>query len=127
MNDQTCDIKIKIESVDLLNRLAYDGCLSKEDSNFIQTQCLSINYEIRSDAEITVQFHQSYEIIELLIKMYNALYNIELCYSSQTMKFNQCAFIGMKSLLLGKDVIIEAKFICKARPGLPVEFDHNRC
>jgi hypothetical protein len=36
MNDQTCDLKFKIESFDMLQRYYYDGFLSEEDAEFLQ-------------------------------------------------------------------------------------------
>lgn len=123
MSDQTCDIKFKIESFDILRRPYYDGMLSTEDAEFLQAQCESISYEIRKDAELIIQFRQSYRSIELLTKMF-AEYNIELCYSNHSMKFKRCVFDGIKSVVSNGDILVEAKFICRAEPGLPVEFEH---
>lgn len=123
MSDQTCDMKFKIESFDILRRSYYDGQLSTEDAEFLQSQCESVNYEIREDAELVIQFHQSYRSIELLTKMF-AEYDIELCYSNHSMKFKRCVFDSIKSIVSGGDILVEAKFICKAEPGLPVEFEH---
>ena len=33
---------------------------------------------------------------------------------------------GIKSLSDGANVLVEIKFICKSKPGLPVEFEHFR-
>lgn len=123
MSDQTCDMKLKIESFDMLCRPEYDGRLSTEDAEFLQGQCESINYEIKEDAELVIQFHQSYRSIELLTKMF-AEYDIELCYSNHSMKFKRCVFDSIKSVAVDGDILIEAKFICRAKPGLPVEFEH---
>lgn len=123
MSDQTCDMKLKIQSFDMLHRAYFDGMLSTEDAEFLQSQCESINYEIRKDAELTIQFHQSYRSIELLTNMF-AEYNIELCYSNHSMKFKRCIFDSIRSLASNGDILIEAKFIHRAKPGLPVEFEH---
>lgn len=124
MSDQTCDMKLKIESFDILGRSEYDGRLSAEDAEFLQSQCESINYEIRKDAELIIQFHQSYRSIELITNMF-AEYNIELCYSNHSMKFKRCIFDSVKSITRCGDILIEAKFICRAKPGLPIEFEHT--
>lgn len=123
MSDQTCDVKFNIESFDILSRPEYDGMLSTEDAEFLQTQCKSVNYEIRKDAELIIQFHQSYRSVELLTNMF-AEYNIELCYSNHSMKFKRCIFYSIRSVASNGDILIEAKFICRAKPGLPVEFEH---
>ena len=123
MSDQVCDMKFKIESFDILCRADYDGILSAEDVEFLQSQCESINYEIRNDAELVIRFRQSYRSIELLTKMF-AEYNIELCYYNHSLKFKQCVFNGIKSVVSNDDVLVEAKFICRAKPGLPVEIEH---
>ena len=125
MSDQTCDAKFTIESVDLLKRLCYEGSLSPEDVEVLQSNKVSINYSIKNDAEIVFRFFQSYEIIELLTKM-TALYNISLMYSNHVMKFNHCKFNSMKSVISDNDILVEAKFICEAKPGLSVEFEHTK-
>jgi hypothetical protein len=116
-------MKFKIESIDTLCRSDYEGKLSKEDAEFLQVQCKSINYEIRNDAELTIQFQQSYRSIELLTKMF-AEYDIELCYSNHAMKFKRCVFDSIRSITSSRDVLVEVKFICEAKPGLPIEFEH---
>ena len=123
MSDQTCDIKFKIESFDILRRPYYDGMLSTEDAEFLQAQCESASYEIIEDAKLIIQFHQSYKSIEILKNM-RARYNIELCYSSHSMKFKKCVLDSFKSVTSHGDILVEAKFICEAEPGLPVEFEH---
>lgn len=123
MSDQVCDLKFKIESTDPLSRYDYDGRLSNEDVEFLQSQCVSINYEIRKDAELFIQFHQSYRSIELLTHML-AEYDIELCYSDHSMKFRRCVFDSVKSIISSNNILVEVKFICEAKPGLSVEFEH---
>lgn len=123
MSDQTCDLKFKIESFDILRRSDYDGKLSTEDTEFLQSQCENINYIIKKDAELTIQFRQSYRSIELLTNMF-AEYDIELCYFNHSMKFKRCVFNSIKSIVSNGDILVEAKFICKSKPGLPVEFEH---
>lgn len=125
MSDQINNLKFKIESIDPLGRSDYDGKLSIEDTEFLQTQCESINYEIKKDAKLIVQFHQSYRSIELLTKML-AKYDIELCYSNHSMKFKRCVFDSIKSVANNNnnDLLVEVNFICEAKPGLPVEFEH---
>jgi len=122
MSDQTCYMKFKIESFDILLRSDYDGRLSTEDAEFLQSQCESINYEIRKDAELVIQFHQSYRSIELLTKMF-AEYNIELYYYNHSMKFKRCVLDSIKSVTSNGNILVEAKFICRAKPGLPVELE----
>lgn len=126
MCDQTCDLRIKIESFDILRRSDYEGKLSTEDTEFLQAQYENINYMINNDAELTIQFRQSYRSIELLTKMV-AEYDIELCYSNHSMKFKRCVFDSIKSVSNSGDILVEAKFICKAKPGmsvLSVGFEH---
>lgn len=123
MNDQMCDFKLKIESIDLLCRLDDGSRLSVEDAEFLQKQCESANYEITEDAKLVIQFHQSYRSIEI-IKNMCARYNIELCYSNHSMKFKKCVLDSFKSVTSCGDILVQAKFTCEAKPGLPVEFDH---
>ena len=124
MNDQTNNLKLKIESIDPLGRSYYDGKLSVEDTEFLQTQCEGINYEIKKDAKLIVQFRQSYRSIELLTKML-AKYDIELHYSNHSMKFKRCSFDSIKSVAdNNNNLLVEVNFICEAKPGLPVEFEH---
>lgn len=123
MNDQACDFKLKIESIDLLCRLDDDSRLSVEDAEFLQAQCESANYEIIEDAKLIIQFNQSYRSIEILKNMV-ASYNIELCYSNHSMKFKKCVLDSFKSVTSHGDILVEAKFTCEAKPGLCVEFEH---
>lgn len=123
MNDQTCDFKFKIESVDSLCRLDYDDRLSTEDAKFLQTQCESASYEIIDDAKLVIQFYQSYRSIEIIKNMV-ARYNIELCYSNHSMKFNRCILDSFRSVTSSGDFLVEVKFTCEAKPGLRVEFEH---
>lgn len=125
MNDQVCNKNIVIKSSDFLHREEYDGKLSQEDVKLLQSNQCGFDYIIKSDAEITIKFYQSFEIIELLTKM-TAIYDISLIYSDHTIKFNSCFPRGIRSLSDGTNVLVEIKFICKSKPGLPVEFEHFR-
>lgn len=125
MNDKLCNKNIIIKSDDFLHREEYDGKLSQEDVKLLQSNQCGFDYIIKSDAEITIKFYQSFEIIEILTKM-TAIYDISLIYSNHTIKFNNCFPRGIRSLSDGDNVLIEIKFICKAKPGLPVEFEHFR-
>ena len=124
MNDKTYYRYISFTSSDLLDRLEYDGKLSQEDVKLLQDNLFEFDYSITSDAEITIKFYHSFEIIQLLYRM-TAMYDISLMYDGHIMKFNNCQSAGMiRSLSDGDDVLIEVKFLCKSKPGLPVEFEH---
>jgi hypothetical protein len=125
MSDKVCNKGFTIESIDLLGRYEYDGKLSEDNIKFLQSKQINTDYLIESDAEIIIKFYQSYELIELLTHM-SALYNISLIYSDHVMKFNHCKFNSIKSLSNGEDVLVEVKFICESKPGLPVEFEHTK-
>lgn len=123
MNDQVCDKNILFTSSDKLDRLDYDGKLSQEDVKLLQANQCGFDYSIKSDAEITVKFYHSFEIIQLLYRM-TAMYDISLMYSDHIMKFKECTLVDMKSLSGCSDVLVEIKFVCKSKPGLRVEFEH---
>lgn len=137
-NDKVHDIKFVIESVDPIDRTYYDGYLSEDDINILQSNVADINYCIKVEdfgnnisddnnryANIFVKFYQSYEIIEIINKMVGSrVYNITLIYSGHAIKFNECMLYNMKSLYCNDDVLVEAMFTCKPKVGLHVEFDH---
>lgn len=125
MNDQVRDKNILFTSCSLLDQLDYDGKLSQEDIKFLQVNQCGFDYSIKSDAEIIVKFYQSFNVVQLLTKM-TARYDISLMYSDHIIKFKGCKFVEMKSLSHGDDVLVEAKFICEAKPGLRVEFEHTK-
>jgi hypothetical protein len=133
MNDKLCNKNIIIKSDDFLHREEYDGKLSQEDVKLLQSNQCGFEYSIKHNsdyksceiAEIIIKFYQSFEIIEILTKM-TAIYDISLIYSNHTIKFNNCFPRGIRSLSDGDNVLVEIKFICKAKPGLPVEFEHFR-
>lgn len=125
MNDKVYNKNIAIKSSDLLCREEYDGKLSQEDVKLLCSSQCGFDYIIKSDAEITIKFYQSFEIIEILTKM-TAIYDISLIYSNHIIKFNNCFPRGIRSLSDGDNVLVEIKFICKSKPGLPVEFEHFR-
>lgn len=125
MNDKVCNKNIAIKSSDLLCREEYDGKLAQEDVELLCSNQCGFDYIIKSDVEITIKFYQSFEIIEILTKM-TAIYDISLIYSNHTIKFNNCFPRGIRSLSDSDNVLVEIKFICKAKPGLPVEFEHFR-
>lgn len=126
MNDKVYDKNILFTSSDKLDRLDYDGKLSQEDIRLLQNSLYGFDYSITSDAEITIKFYQSFEIIQLLYRM-TAMYDISLKYSGHIMKFNNCQSAGMiRSLSDGDDVLVEIKFVCKALPLPRVEFEHTK-
>lgn len=138
--DKTYDTKLVIESVDPIDRAYYDGYLSEDDINILQSNVADVNYCIKVEdfsndisddnhryANIFVKFYQSYEIIEIINKMVGScIYNITLIYSGHAIKFNECMLYNMKSLHYNDDVLVEAMFICKPKVGLHVEFEHKR-
>lgn len=140
-NDKVRDTKLAIQSVDPIDRAYYDGYLSEDDINILQSNVADVNYCIKVEdfgddvsndnhryANIFVKFYQSYEVIEIISKMIGAgcVYNITLIYSGHSIKFNECMLYNMKSLHCGDDVLVEVMFTCKSRVGLHVEFDHTR-
>ena len=139
-NDKVHDIKFVIESVDPIDRVYYDGYLSEDDINILQSNVADVNYFIKVEdfsndisddyhhyANIFVKFYQSYEIIEIINKMVGScVYNITLIYSGHAIKFNECMLYNMKSLHCGDDVLVEVMFTCKPKVGLHVEFEHSR-
>lgn len=138
-NDKVHDIKFVIESVDPIDRAYYDGYLSEEDANILQSSVADVNYRIKIEdfgsieeddhryANIFAKFYQSYEVIEVINKMIGArVYNITLIYSGHSIKFSECMLYDMRSLHCNDDVLVEVMFICKPKVGLHVEFDHTR-
>ena len=138
-NDQVCDNKFVIESVDDYGRIYYDGLLSGDDISVLQSNVSDINYYIKSEdfgdcatsdyhryANIVVKFYQSYDVIEVIRKMFGSYYNITLMYSWHSIKFNECIIYDVKSLCDSDDVFVEVKFTCKPRAGLHVEFEHSK-
>ena len=123
MNDKIYYRYISFTSSDLLDRLEYDGKLSQEDVKLLQDSLFGFDYSITSDAEIAIKFYHSFKIIELLTKM-TALYDIKLMYSDHIIKFNNCQYVGMRSLSDGDNILVEIKFVCKAKHGQRVEFEH---
>ena len=132
-NDQVCDNKFVIESVDDYGRIYYDGLLSGDDISVLQSNVSDINYYIKSEdfgngatsdyhryANIVVKFYQSYDVIEVIRKMFGSYYNITLMYSGHSIKFNECIIYDVKSLCDSDDVFVEVKFTCKPRAGLHV-------
>lgn len=136
--DKVHDIKFVIESVDPIDRTYYDGYISEDEINILQSNVADINYCIKVEdfcndisddnhyyANIFVKFYQSYEIIEIINKMVGScVYNITLIYSGHAIKFNECMLYNMKSLHCNDDVLVEVIFTCKPKVGLHVEFDH---
>lgn len=139
-NDKVRDTRLVIESVDPIDRVYYDGYLSKDDINILQSNVADINYFIKAEdfgdniedadrryANIFIKFYQSYEVIEIISKMIGSrVYNITLIYSGHAIKFNECMLYSMKSLHCSDDVLVEVKFTCRPRVGLHVEFEHTR-
>ena len=138
-NDKVCDNKFVIESVDGYGRIYYDGLLSGGDISVLQSNVSDINYYIKSEdfgdgatsdyhryANIVVKFYQSYDVIEVIRKMFGSYYNITLMYSGHSIKFNECIIYDVKSLCDSDDVFVEVKFTCKPRAGLHVEFEHSK-
>lgn len=137
--DKTYDTKLIIESVDPIDRIYYDGYLSEDDVNILQSNVADVNYFIKVEdfsdnidgdcryANIFVKFYQSYEVIEIINKMIGSrVYNVTLIYSGHSIKFNECMIYDMKSLHYNDDVLVEVMFTCKSRVGLHVEFEHKR-
>ena len=138
-NDKVCDNKFVIESVDNYGRIDYDGLLSDNDISILQSNISDINYYIKSEdfgdsatsdyhryANIVVTFYQSYDVIEVIRKMFGSYYNITLMYSGHSIKFNECIIYDVKSLCYSDDIFVEVKFTCKPRAGLHVEFEHSK-
>ena len=138
-NDKVRDNKFVIESVDDYGRIYYDGLLSGDDISVLQSNVSDINYYIKSEdfgdgatsdyhryANIVVKFYQSYNVIEVIRKMFGSYYNITLMYSGHSIKFNECLIYDVKSLCDSDDVFVEVKFTCKPRAGLHVEFEHSK-
>ena len=138
-NDKVCDNKFVIESVDDYGRIYYDGLLSGDDISVLQSNVSDINYYIKSEdfgdgindddhryANIAVKLYQSYDVIEVIRKMFGSYYNITLMYSGHSIKFNECIIYDVKSLCDSDDVFVEVKFTCKPRAGLHVEFEHSK-
>lgn len=138
-NDKVRDNKFVIESVDDYGRIYYDGLLSDNDISVLQSNVSDINYYIKSEdfgdgatndyhryANIVVKFYQSYDVIEVIRKMFGSYYNITLMYSGHSIKFNECIIYDVKSLCDSDDVFVEVKFTCKPRAGLHVEFEHSK-
>lgn len=138
-NDKVRDNKFVIESVDDYGRIYYDGLLSGDDISVLQSNVSDINYYIKSEdfgdgatsdyhryANIVVKFYQSYDVIEVIRKMFGSYYNITLMYSGHSIKFNECIIYDVKSLCDSDDVFVEVKFTCKPRAGLHVEFEHSK-
>lgn len=138
-NDKVHDIKFVIESVDSIDRTYYDGYLSEDDANILQSSVADVNYCIKVEdfgsiedddhryANIFVKFYQSYEVIEIINKMIGArVYNITLIYSGHSIKFSECMIYDMRSLHRNDDVLVEVMFTCKPKVGLHVEFEHTR-
>lgn len=138
-NDKVHDNKFVIESVDNYGRIYYDGFLSDDDVNVLQSNVSDVNYHIKVEdfcddinddghryANIVVKFYQSYDVIEIIRKMFGSHYNITLRYSGHSIKFNECIIYDVKSLCSADDVFVEVKFTCKPRTGLHVEFEHSK-
>ena len=138
-NDKVHDNKFVIESVDSYGRIYYDGFLSDDVVSILQSNVSDINYHIKAEdfgddindddhryANIVVKFYQSYDVIEIIRKMFGSYYNITLKYSGHSIKFNECIIYDVKSLCRDDDVLVEVKFTCKARSGLHVEFEHSK-
>ena len=140
-NDKVCDNKFVIESIDLhhIGVLCYDGFLSEDDAIVLQSNVADVNYHIKAEdfgdcatsdyhryANIVVKFYQSYDVIEVIRKMFGSYYNITLMYSGHSIKFNECVIYDVKSLCDSDDVFVEVKFTCKPRSGLHVEFEHSK-
>ena len=138
-NDKVHDNKFVIESVDSCGRIYYDGFLSDDDVRILQSNVSYINYYIKAEdfcddinddghryANIIVKFYQSYDVIEIIRKMFGSHYNITLIYSGHSIKFNECIIYDVKSLCCADDVLVEVKFTCKSRTGLHVEFEHSK-
>ena len=138
-NDKVCDNKFVIESVDNYGRIYYDGFLSEDDASVLQSTVADVNYHIKAEdfgdcatsdyhryANIVVKFYQSYDVIEVIRKMFGSYYNITLMYSGHSIKFNECVIYDVKSLCDSDDVFVEVKFTCKPRAGLHVEFEHSK-
>ena len=138
-NDKVHDNKFVIESIDNYGRICYDGFLSDDDVSILQSNVSDINYYIKSEdfgdcatsdyhryANIVVKFYQSYDVIEVIRKMFGSYYNITLMYSGHSIKFNECIIYDVKSLYDSDDVFVEVKFTCKPRAGLHVEFEHSK-
>ena len=138
-NDKVCDNKFVIESVDNYGRIDYDGFLSEYDISILQSSVSDINYYIKAEdfgddindddhryANIVVKFYQSYDVIEIIRRMFGSYYNITLIYSGHSIKFNECIIHDVKSLCYAGDVFVEVKFACKPRAGLHVEFEHSK-
>jgi hypothetical protein len=139
-NDKVHDTKLVIESVDPINRIYYDGYLSEDDVNILQSNVADVNYRIKIEdfgntldddshryANIFVKFYQSYDVIEVINKMVGSrVYDITLLYSGHSIKFNECMIYDMRSLYCGDDVLVEVMFTCKPRVGLHIEFEHTR-
>ena len=138
-NDKVCDNKFVIESVDNYGRIYYDGFLSEDDASVLQSNVADVNYHIKAEdfgdcatidyhryASIVVKFYQSYDVIEVIRKMFGSYYNITLMYSGHSIKFNECVIYDVKSLCDSDDVLVEVKFTCKPRAGLHVEFEHSK-
>ena len=138
-NDKVQYNKSVIESIDNSGRIYYDGLLSYNDISVLQSNVSDINYYIKSEdfgdcatsdyhryANIVVKFYQSYDVIEVIRKMFGSYYNITLMYSGHSIKFNECIIYDVKSLCDSDDVFVEVKFTCKPRAGLHVEFEHSK-
>lgn len=138
-NDKVHDIKLAIQSVDPIDRAYYDGYLSENDVNILQSSVADVNYRIKTEdfgsiedndhryANIFVKFYQSYEVIEIINRMIGArVYNITLIYSGHSIKFSECMLYDMRSLHRNDDVLVEVMFTCKPKVGLHVEFEHTR-
>ena len=138
-NDKVHDNKFVIESVDSCGRICYDGFLSDDDVSVLQSNVSDVNYYIKAEdfgddinddyhryANIVVKFYQSYDVIEVIRKMFGSYYNITLMYSGHSIKFNECVIYDVKSLCDSDDVFVEVKFTCKPRAGLHVEFEHSK-
>jgi len=136
-SDKVCDTKFVIESIDPIGRMYYDGYLSNDDINTLQSNVADVSYYIKTEdfgdniddqrryANIFVKFYQSYEVIEIINKMVASVYNITLIYSTHSIKFSECMIYDMKSLHNHDDIFVEVKFTCKPKIGLHVEFEHQ--
>lgn len=140
-NDKVHDNKFVIESIDLNNIgiSYYDGLLSDDDVSILQSNVSDVNYYIKAEdfgddinddghryANIVVKFYQSYDIIEIIRKMFGSHYNITLIYSGHAIIFNDCIIYDVKSLCRADDVFVEVTFTCKPRAGLHVVFEHSK-
>ena len=138
-NDKVHDNKFVIESIDSYGRICYDGFLSDDDVSVLQSNVSDINYYIKSEdfvdgatsdyhryANIVVKFYQSYDVIEVIRKMFGSYYNITLMYSGHSIKFNECIIYDVKSLCRADDVFVEVKFTHKPGAGLHVVFEHSK-